>query len=370
MKISKLLVVGLAALSSTTFSQIQTNEINSTGKVGIGTMAPTESLEVNGNTKIDGDMIVKDSVTVDKNMTIKQDMKVKGDGTFTGLLKAKSDMKVLGTAKMKGNAFVEGNFKFKALADPAATDDRFLMINANGKAKSLAKNGFITQLYTPTPCLALPDGTIPTFWSSKSTPSYGVLYTGAGACGGRVGIGTDDPQVELEIVGSVFVSNQLKVGTNSIWLGGTDLATGSNNNFFSTDDLYIQSSSANPYNTIINFNNTGNVGIGIDAPAHKLEVAGTVRACKFIAEANSWCDYVFAEDYELMPLNELEAYIQKEKHLPDVPSESEVIENGNDLNVTDKALLKKVEELTLYTIEQQKMIEELRAEVNKLKSQD
>jgi hypothetical protein len=75
----------------------------------------------------------------------------------------------------------------------------------------------------------------------------------------------------------------------------------------------------------------------------------------------SWFDYVFDDDYSMMSLYELENYINKEKHLPDVPSATDVQANGFSLEEMDGILLKKVEELTLYTIQQQKEIDALKA---------
>ncbi len=74
----------------------------------------------------------------------------------------------------------------------------------------------------------------------------------------------------------------------------------------------------------------------------------------------SWADYVFADDYELMSITELEKFVKENSHLPGVPSAEEVAENGIDLGEMDKILLEKIEELSLYIIEQQKEIHELR----------
>ncbi|WP_210149210.1 hypothetical protein [Chryseobacterium scophthalmum] len=84
-----------------------------------------------------------------------------------------------------------------------------------------------------------------------------------------------------------------------------------------------------------------------------------------IAASNGWADYVFEKNYNLMPLNELEKFITENKHLPEVPTTKEAIENGIELKEMNILLLKKVEELTLYVIQQQKELQELKLKVKK-----
>lgn len=83
----------------------------------------------------------------------------------------------------------------------------------------------------------------------------------------------------------------------------------------------------------------------------------------------NWADYVFAPEYNLMPLNEVEKFTKENNHLPNVPSAKELTENGLDVAQMDAKLMEKVEELTLYLIEQNKQIEQLKAEVKTLKEQ-
>jgi hypothetical protein len=71
-------------------------------------------------------------------------------------------------------------------------------------------------------------------------------------------------------------------------------------------------------------------------------------------------DYVFESTYKLMPLNEVESYIRINKHLPEIPSAQEIAKNGLDVAEMNLLLLKKVEELTLYTIELKKEVEALK----------
>lgn len=105
------------------------------------------------------------------------------------------------------------------------------------------------------------------------------------------------------------------------------------------------------WNYRLHVNETG-IGIGTQSPGEKLEVAGNVKATNFIVGAQTLTvpDYVFAEDYSLMPLEEVLAYVQQHKHLPGIPSEAKVREKGLDLTEMNLAHLEKIEELTLYAI--------------------
>lgn len=85
-----------------------------------------------------------------------------------------------------------------------------------------------------------------------------------------------------------------------------------------------------------------------------------------IAANNDWADYVFKKDYKLLPLKDLQSYIEKEGHLPEVPTTEEAIENGIELKEMNILLLKKIEELTLYTLQQQKNIEEQNKRIDML----
>jgi hypothetical protein len=127
----------------------------------------------------------------------------------------------------------------------------------------------------------------------------------------------------------------------------------------------------------------GNVGIGTPAPGEKLEVAGNARVTGDLIAGrvltHTWKipvpDYVFEKGYRLQSLEEVDAYVQKNKHLPEVPSAKEIKEKGLDLTDMNLKLLKKVEEMTLHMIaldknlkEQSRKNGELEAELKSLKS--
>jgi hypothetical protein len=104
----------------------------------------------------------------------------------------------------------------------------------------------------------------------------------------------------------------------------------------------------------------GNVGIGTENPQQKLHVKGTVYSTevKVDVAAGTGPDYVFSNNYPLPTLDYLKSYIAQHQHLPEVPSAKEMETNGVQLGEMNMLLLKKVEELTLYVIEQQRKLDE------------
>jgi len=125
----------------------------------------------------------------------------------------------------------------------------------------------------------------------------------------------------------------------------------------------------------------GNVGIGKNNPQYNLDVKGTIRATEIRVNTGG-ADFVFENDYKLKPLSEVKSHIKEHKHLPDIPSAAEMQENGVGVSELSTKLLQKVEELTLYVIQQneiaeqqrkvvdmqQQLIEQLRNELDEIKN--
>jgi hypothetical protein len=170
-------------------------------------------------------------------------------------------------------------------------------------------------------------------------------------------------------------------GVNNVAIGHmtADNLIGGNNNVYIGDVKAFSTTSNNELN--INkwiVGNNGTIGIGeftnqlpadgiaADGEKYKLFVKDGIKTEKVkvdIAASNGWADYVFQKDYKLMPLNNVEKFINENGHLPEVPTTEEAIKNGIELKEMNILLLKKIEELTLYTIEQQKRIEALEKKV-------
>lgn len=176
--------------------------------------------------------------------------------------------------------------------------------------------------------------------------------------GGKIGIGTTTPQAKLDVVGDITFGQDasynilkgrsaggaIKIGTNSgTWDRNMYLGFVDNNSVFSSVLSLIHQ--------------TGNVGIGTTSPDELLTVKGIIHAREVKVDlTGALADFVFNTDYQLMPLTEVERFVKTNKHLPSIPSANEVKENGLNMGEMQNKLLQKIEELTLYLIEQQKTI--------------
>jgi len=210
----------------------------------------------------------------------------------------------------------------------------------------------------------------------------------------NIGIGTSNPQSVLQIGEFTNNSNyklslpgsynfeEIKLGQYGNGRNGLEMITHTNvtNSFgvrlyTGTDTgmngLLIQT--ANPSNSLENLDYTtrlainleGNVGIGTIAPDEKLTVKGKIHTQEVRVDMAGPLvpDYVFANDYKLKSLQEVEDFIKENKHLPEIPSAQEIEKKGLMLAEMNMSLLKKMEEMTLYMIEQNKKIENLEKKI-------
>jgi len=200
--------------------------------------------------------------------------------------------------------------------------------------------------------------------------AVGRSYTG----GGRLVVNTSSPGDGLwvtngaSIVG-LFTNMQpgawgamAQSGDNMLlWAGASPDAT-------NAGGLVLAPWSNDPKGRGIRIDAAGNVSIGTyNTQNYTLAVNGPAIFTKAVVKAfGSWPDYVFQPGYHLPSLDSLSHFLQTNHHLPDVPSADSVAKNGLDLGGNQAQMLKKIEELTLYVIQQQKELEEVKAENRRL----
>jgi hypothetical protein len=158
---------------------------------------------------------------------------------------------------------------------------------------------------------------------------------------GYTGIGTPAPTAQLHTTGSVRFAGLTQDSTQTNVLVSDAYG-----------DLYYRSAAS----------------LAAESPVRSsLAVNGTIKSKKIIISPDDWADYVFDSTYRLPGLDEVESYIHREHHLPGIPSAEAVRKDSLDVGASQAALLKKIEELTLYTIEQDKKLDE---QTQKLDAQD
>lgn len=350
--------------------------ISNTGDYGIGTDAPDarldvhgdviieETLDVNGITRVNdvtsstgpgnGALIVAGGVGINENVNIGNDLDVANDGHIGGNLGVNTDtpdarLDVHGDAIIESTLDVDGITRINNASQSSNASNGALRVTGGagiGMNLNVGQNLDVNQ---------------------NANVDGNATIDGNGYIGGNLGVGTTNPLQKLHVVGNRirlgnsvnnrFVDLRIDGAGNDINSFGQDLFIRSMNN----EDVYINSQPGD-----------GRVGIGTTTipNGYLLAIDGNVICEEVRVQlSGNWPDYVFAKDYDLKPLHEVEAQIAKVGHLPDSPSAAEVEKSGIELSKMVTTQQKQVEELFLYVIELNKKIERLEAENKALKNQ-
>jgi hypothetical protein len=216
-----------------------------------------------------------------------------------------------------------------------------------------------------------------------SSVQWSKLYSVDGFFSGKVGVGTQNPLGKLHVhdmikehcvvyitptsgtgdSASIFLSESNDASQGMYWL-----YDGINDDI----GLWGKVGAANYGPHMKVKRNTGEIAFGDTyAAGYKMAVKGKLICTEVrVEDIYGWPDYVFADDYSLMSLQEVEQSIKENRHLPGIPSAADIQNEGFELGNMSKKLLEKVEELTLYAIEQNKKIEELEKKLAELENQN
>ncbi|EAY29521.1 hypothetical protein [Microscilla marina] len=213
---------------------------------------------------------------------------------------------------------------------------------------------------------------------------------------GNVGIGVYNPAYKLHVNGTakatLLTANKIGIGTTNPEFPLVVNGTAKTNTFITNwvtknvreGHLTLGGYPGAPSSAGMYLLGNGKVGVGTTNPEAKLHIAGDMKAIKgtfsgdlsasnVIANrirlnVGTFPDYVFAKDYDLMPLEQVEAYIKANQHLPKVPTAAKVIKEGMNVGQINILLMEKVEELTLHLIEQNKQMKAMQQRLQKLES--
>jgi hypothetical protein len=216
---------------------------------------------------------------------------------------------------------------------------------------------------------------------NNNTAGFAGYFAGRGYfdedlfCMNKVGIGTQTPVSKLNIIGgadcSLTTNGFVQYGATTGWnliLDDNEILARNNG---VGNDLFIQNDGGN---VLLCASEQGAVGIGITAGTflangYILSVDGKIIAEEMrIQNSTNWPDYVFDKKYDLMPLEELKQSIHMNKHLPNIPSASQVEQEGIAVGDMQKKMMEKIEELTLYILDLHEVNKQQQAEIESLKA--
>ncbi len=276
-----------------------------------------------------------------------------GRGLFKYELRADKNLVVMDTTWTHRIWNTSGIFDLRAISDIQMVIDRN---NAAGTSSFLLSNGTGSQIFSVS--------------ETGASRSFGNHYVD-----GNLGIGTTAPATKLHIpVGADasytthgFIETGITNGWNMVIDDNEILAR--NNGL--ENEMFIQRDGGD---LLLCSLELGSVGIGLTAgssiPAgYMLAVDGKIIAEEMrIQNSTNWPDYVFANDYHLLSLDELKQSIQVNKHLPNIPSAEAVSQDGILIGDMQKKLMEKIEELTLYILDMHEVNKNQQAEIDELKS--
>ncbi|AXT53352.1 hypothetical protein D1818_21910 [Aquimarina sp. BL5] len=309
------------------------------------------------------------------NGNIRNALRINPDGNTS----IQRNLSIYGTIDIRGNAFAKGGLFLSAKEGYGQSGTTFLEAKDNSGSSSIGlqlrsqNNGAFVDAF-------------------KINPD------------GNIGIGTAAPQQKLHVNGNTLITGDTKINGTTNFDDTVTLTKGMNiRGDITSYDTFNVSGTLNFANTDISQQITINKGLNLrltnipdshfsvknafgadalyidtdgkiaigsisnESLTEQLHVDGRIKAVGFIADASSFPDYVFAEDYELTPLAVIKAHTAQHHSLPGMPTEEEVVANGLDLKKVTTISVEKIEELYLHAIKQQELIKKQQDENDTMK---
>ncbi len=246
----------------------------------------------------------------------------------------------------------------------SASGLRFTNLKSTNTANILASNGRVLTVNSDGDVVLTTDQG--SGGSTLITSGTNISVSGTGVSGNPYVISSTASNCNLySCDGIINTAGSTIPNTRTVTMGGNNLFFQTNPTDDGTGRVYIGASIAN--------NGASSGFPSITATSRfRLMVEGGIlseRVKVALRNTNNWADYVFAKDYQLTPLNEVETYIKENKHLPGIEAAETIVKEGLDLGDMQAKQMGKIEELTLYTIEQQKQLDLQAKEIEELKVQ-
>lgn len=395
------------------------------GNIGIGTNSPIYKLDVVGDVRVSnnlyvgGGIVITDKVNAAhevKTMSMRADSIVM-DATkaIYGATRIEGDIDAKSKLNVIGNATFNGALRNITLS---GMSDRIVYVDHNGNFK-------VGPGSTP-PGISGPCVSNATPWYEGGNAN--TANNDIGTCDNsdfvlksfnnsliwlkptaKIGFGTANPVEKFHFAGGdVRIDANVGIGTVSsvfrkLMVNGDVSFAGSNtdafeilggnqipirrgisidNGFQGNVNFFVHSGLANSAfnfkngasgNTLFKIRVNGQVQVGsktsVSHPTAEFMVHGTIVSKElYVTKPADWPDYVFKSTYQLLPLSEVECFYKRESHLPGVPSEKELIQNDLSVGEMSAILLKKIEELTLYSVELNKELQDVKAELKQIKN--
>ena len=322
----------------------------------------------------------KEKLIVDQEAKFKQDIKVLGTARINTDLRVDNEMRVDGTARFNGNVKFN-NIELTSLSD---TSTKVLIVTANGSVKKVELKS-LGMVPDNLPIYCPPGDVLNPWWQSGLNKIFSPCPPV------NVGIGTTTPNHKLHVIGRIYSNTGVLLGS----AGGTTDALINGFAINNTQDLMqlgvkvgaltqtvkfriqnkgsIQTSNSGSAPSLMMNNGTGHAAVIYANNGIKilqLEDNGMLRAREIKVDQNTWADYVFDKNYKLSSLKSVAKYINKNHHLPGVPTAKEIEADGLNLGDMQKIQMEKIEELYLHLIEMDEKMSVMETRMNELEREN